>query len=541
MRARRWMHRFWGDLFALLAGASVVLAFAPYNLYLFAVLAPACLFYVWHSSPPGLALRRGWVFGVGMFGTSISWIHVSLNQFGGMDLSASYLATAFFVMFLALYPAILGWLVVKIFPDCTRVRLLLVWPAGWTLMEWIRGWFLSGFPWQLLGYSQTDSPLAGFMPLVGAYGVTWLLVFSASLCVYLFLAGRRVLLPVVPALLGLWGVAWGLTQVDWGERINEKPLQVAIVQASIPQEFTLNYSSPELSLQRYVDLSKQHLGVDLMVWPETAIPLFYQESQWFLEGVDGWRKQFNTDFIIGIRVDERRPDGVDYYNSAISISDKPGKYHKTHLVPFGEFLPLRHWLQKGLQILQVPVFADFTRGAEYQPLLHAAGLNIAATICYEDAFPTPIRGSADSADLFVNVSNDAWFGDSIAADQHLQISRTRALEAGRYLIRATNTGFSAIIDAKGRVLGRTGHNEVTVLRGEVYGLEGRTPFAMAGNVPLVFLMFFCLGVAFVLNRYWHLAPISTATRLHYRRQAALRAARQREQQAATAAQDSEES
>lgn len=501
-----------GDLLALLAGSSLVLAFAPFYFYPVAIIAPALLFFLWHSSHPRRAFWRGWLFGVGMFGWGVSWVQVSLSEFGGIAAPVAYLLTLLFVMLMALYPALLGWLVVRIFPDCTRVRLLLVLPAGWTLFEWIRSWLFTGFPWLLLGYSQTDGPLGGLAPLIGANGISWVLVFTSSLLVYLLVAGRKVIWHVIPAIVLFWGGGWALTWVSWGEAL-EEPVKVALVQGSIPQEFTLNYNTPEYSLQRYLELSRDHLDADIMIWPETAIPLLSSQARWFLEIIEAKRIDSGPDFIIGIRTDELSEDGdIRYYNSALSLSNEPGRYHKRHLVPFGEFVPFRDWVKQGMQILQVPVFADFTPGETGQPLLRSAGYSIATTICYEDAFPSRVRPSSESADLLVNISNDAWFGDSIAADQHLQISRMRAMEVARYLLRATNTGISAIIDAKGQVIGQTQQQDMAVLRGEAQPLQGRTPFSIAGNIPLVFLMMFCVGVGFMLNRFWHLDPIEPRRR-----------------------------
>lgn len=457
---------------------------------------------LWRGITPRRAFWRGWLFGSGMFGFGLYWIHISMTAYGGVNIYPAIALTALLVAFLSIYPAILGWFVVRSFPQCNRVRLLLVSPAIWTLLEWVRSWFLSGFPWLSIGYSQIDSPLAGLAPLSGVYGVSWAAAFTSSLLVYAYLGGKqRALRHALPAFIALWGLGWILAQVNWSKPV-EDPIDVAVVQGSIAQELKWEENKAVEIMERYLTLSQNHRDADLIVWPETAIPPFRDQAGLFLQLLETEMSLYNTDYLVGIR--EYDKETQQYFNSVINITNGPDRsYRKNHLVPFGEYTPLRGLLGNFMQFLNLPMMEDFSPGGKQQEPLIAAGQAMGVTICYEDAFPSEVRRALPYATILVNVSNDAWFGDSIAAQQHLQIARMRALENGRYLIRATNTGISAVIDDKGKIIAQTEQFAVNVLRARVQPMEAGTPYALAGNFQLFFIMFLCLIAGIVLHYFWH--------------------------------------
>jgi apolipoprotein N-acyltransferase len=487
------------DFLALLAGAALVPAFAPLDWFPLAILSPALLFILLREATPGRAFWRGWLYGVGMFGAGVSWVYVSFHDFGYMHPAAAGALTAAFVMGMALYPALMAYILVKLFPACNRGRLLLAAPALWTLLEWIRGWLFSGFPWLLLGYTQLDTPLAGFAPLAGVYGVSWATVFSASLLVCIALSGwQRAAMYALPAFILLWGSAALLKQAEWSIPLGD-PISVALVQGNVPQEYKWDSRHAEASLLRYLELSRPHRDADLIIWPETAITLFQHQAGHVLKALERERREHGVDFLVGIPIYDS--DKKAYYNSVISISEEPSAYHKRHLVPFGEYVPFRWLFGNLLDMLNAPM-SDFSAGASEQDLLKAAGHRIGVSICYEDAFPGEVRRAMPMATLLVNVSNDAWFGDSIAPHQHLQIARMRALENGRYLLRATNTGISAIIDNKGQIVEKSRQFEMEVTRAEVQPLEGGPPYTLAGNGPILVIMLACLMAAVLLHYYW---------------------------------------
>jgi apolipoprotein N-acyltransferase len=466
-----------GDLLALLAGGCLPLAFAPFSVFPMAILSAALLFLLWQNIFPPQAFWRGFLYGIGMFGIGVSWVYVSFSQFGNIPLIGSILLTVAFVLVMALYPALLGWLVTRLFPDDTPAKLLLVLPAAWTLMEWLRGWLFTGFPWLSLGYSQIDSPLNGFAPLLGVYGVSWIVVGTASLLLFIWESGKLVWL-VLSLLVTLWGSGWLLSGQSWTQATG-KPVKVALIQGNIPQDFKWLSAFQEPTLQRYLEQSQQQREVDLVIWPETAIPMYYHQAKGILDYLSNQHALRGIDFLIGIPV--MRKEG-EYFNSVISIShEEPFSfYYKRHLVPFGEYIPFQKALGSLLQFLNIPM-SEFSAGPDHQANLIGAGQAIGVSICYEDAYGELVRSSLPAARLLVNVSNDAWFGASIAPPQHLEIARMRALETGRYLLRATNTGISAVIDAKGKVVAQAPQFQIYSLRAQAMPYQGETPYVRFGN------------------------------------------------------------
>ncbi|OUD13868.1 apolipoprotein N-acyltransferase [Thioflexithrix psekupsensis] len=476
-----------GDFLALIAGAILPFAFAPFSWFFLAIIAPAMLFVIWQNVTPARCFWRGWLFGVGFFGVGVSWVYVSFSDFSDMPMISAILLTVAFVAFLALYPAILGWFVARFFPDIHYGKYLLLLPSLWVLFEWIRSWLLTGFPWLSLGYSQIETPLRGFAPIFGIYGVSIAVAFTAGLLAYMVRANQWKMEETLLAILlftGVWGGGWILTQQIW-YKSSDSPFSVALIQGNIPQEFKWNQAYQLETIERYLKLTQQHRSADVVIWPETAITTFYhfQFTQKILDILMQERALYQTDFLLGMPyVDEQ---GL-YYNSVLSLSDAPNFYHKNHLVPFGEYIPLMNWFDKWLDFLKLPM-SSFSAGDFYQENLTAAGQMIGVSICYEAAFGERIRTALPEASVLVNVSNDAWFGNSIAPHQHLEIAQMRALEMGRYLLRATNTGISAIIAPSGQVIARSPQFEVYALTGEVQPLQGVTPYVRLGELPLLLL------------------------------------------------------
>lgn len=487
-------NRWLGDGLSLLAGASLPLAFAPFGWYPLAVPALAALFALWLSSSSHQAFWRGWLFGLGMFGVGTSWVYVSIHYFGNIEPAVAAVVTVLFVATFALYPGLLGYLLTRLFPQPSPGKLLVVFPAGWTLAEWVRGWFLTGFPWLDLGYSQIDSPLSGIAPLLGVYGVSWVTAFSAALLLVILGWQGTWRLRAVLGLILLWGTAWLPGQVNWVQP-QGPAVRVSLVQGNITQDMKWNPDQLQPTLDLYRRLTEEHWDSKLVIWPETAVPDFYHEvAKGFLADMAAEARANHTDLLTGIPVFDFTTER--YYNSIISLGAHEGFYYKHHLVPFGEFFPLRSVLSAVQGFFEVPM-SDFSSGALGQPPLRAASFRIGASICYEAAFGEEIIRSLPAADLLVNVSNDAWFGDSLAPHQHLQMARMRALEGGRYLLRATNTGISAIIDPRGRLVATSPQFQVHVLTGTVRAMRGATPYVVYGNVPVILGLGVLIAVALV--------------------------------------------
>ncbi len=475
-------HGYWPWLAALLAGALVPLGFAPFGWYLLPLPALALLALLLRQATPRQALLRGWLFGLGEFGVGVSWVYISIYKYGNASLALSIATMLLLVMYLALFPAAMGWLLARLRLRSRGLFLLLAFPAAWALSEWLRSWLFTGFPWLNLGYSQIDTPLAGFAPLLGVYGVGLVTAFSGGALALAVAAAGRVRWLTLAALLALWLGAWPLNQHRWTQPEGEA-FTATLVQGNIPQALKWQPAQQRATLDRYLALTRQHLDSDLIVWPETAIPAFYdQVAEDFLAPLRAELQAQGVSLVTGIPVLDRKH--WRYYNAVISLETPGAFYYKRHLVPFGEYLPLRDWLAGVLSFLPVPQ-ADFSAGGARQPLLHAAGYPVGASICYEVAFGEELIATLPQAAYLINVSNDAWFGDSLAPPQHEEMARMRARETERYLLRATNTGISAIMDDAGRILARSPQFEEATVTHSVQPRKGATPYVRWGNWPVV--------------------------------------------------------
>lgn len=465
------------DALALLAGLLLPLAFAPFNAAFLAVVCMALLFSTWLEATPGQAFRRGYLFGMGQFCFGISWIYNSLHDYGGASSLEATGLTGLFSMILSLYPALAGWVSVRLFPT-GNLRVLTAFPADWILAEWQRGWSWSGFPWLQLGYSQMDGPLAGLAPVFGVFGVSFALAFLAGL---LLLAPRwkgqtrnLALISVVILMAG----AYALGRINWTSPAGT-PFKATLIQGNTPQNLKWEPSQQKLTMDMYTDLTRQHWDSKLIVWPETAIPAFYQQIQKpFLIPLEAEALAHDSEILLGIPYYEAANDR--YYNAMAVVGRKPGVYLKRHLVPFGEFLPMRPIFGWVLNILEIPL-SDFGTGTDNQIPLEAAGYKLAASICYEDVFGHESLAALPDASYLVNVTNDAWFGDSMAPRQHVQMARMRSLETGRWMLRATNSGVTAFIDPKGTITDRLPLFQQGTLSAEVTPMQGTTPYIIWGD------------------------------------------------------------
>ena len=482
-------------IICLIAGAVLPLAFAPTDYAIIGIISPAVLFFLWYKASPKSAFVLGFAYGLGMFGTGVNWLHISINLFGGVNLFGALFATYLLVAFLALYPAVVGWAGRK-YCSTNTIWLLFMLPALWTLAEWSRSWILTGFPWLNLGYSQTDTYLAGFAPILGVYGISWLVCLNAALLVYLYHAVKIKKLVAVAGLVFIWGLSIPVNFIHW-TTLDAKEKSVAIIQAAIPQQLKWQPEIQQRTVDLYLDLSKPYWGVvDFIVWPETAIPMFYHQANELVADLQTLASNHDTDFFTGIPFMDLQTR--KYYNSIIVIGRTDGIYYKRHLVPFGEYLLMDKWLRPVLDMLRIPMSA-FSPGTN-RPLLEVAGAPAGVSICYEDVFGEEIIDALPEAKFLINVSNDAWFGDSLAPHQHLQMARLRALETGRYLVRSTNTGISAIIDEKGNIISRSPQFEPHVLSGTIKTFSGSTPYSRYGNWLMVLFSIAVTLLCLIRNR-----------------------------------------
>jgi apolipoprotein N-acyltransferase len=499
-----------------LLGAATVLGYAPFDLFPLPIFTLAVLFTLWQRAGRArAAAATGFAYGLGLFLFGVSWVYVSLHNFGAMPMPLAAAATLLFCVILALLPALAGYLYARV-PGPAVVKLAAAAPALWTLAEWTRSWIFTGFPWLAVGYSQVPaSPLSGYAPVIGLYGISLATAATAGLIAVLWQryhtrdegggiraegkAGTSgtwsslILHSSSLILVALWATGFGLKQVAWTQPAGDA-ITVSLIQGNVSQDLKWRPEELSATLDAYLDLVSVAPG-RLIVLPETALPLFMDQiPPGYLEALAARARRNRGDLLIGV---PERARGGEYFNSVVSLGSSPAQtYRKSHLVPFGEFIPLRPVLGWVVGVLAIPL-QDFSRGSLDQRPLEVAGQRVAADICYEDAFGEEIIRQLPAATLLVNVSNIAWFGRSIAPRQHLQMSQMRALETGRYMLRATNTGMTAVIDPHGRVEATAPEFARAVLTREVRGHEGATPFVTIGNFGALALCSALIAAAFV--------------------------------------------
>ena len=477
-----------------LLGVAHAFAFAPFHLPWLQWLALGGLFALaLPAVRPREAALAGFAFGLGWFGLGVSWVYVSMHVYGEMPAPLAAAATAAFCAFLALYPAFALWLGTRLAAGAMP-RALLALPAAWAGAEWLRGVLLTGFPWLASGYAHTDGPLAGFAPVVGVHGVTLASALIAGCAALAVRAQRGQLLAPAALAAALLAGGQALRAIEWTSPAGE-PIRVQLLQGNVPQNLKFADGGMALSEAAYLPLLANAAQADLVVLPESVLPLPLSHlPQPTLDALAEVPRR-GAALVFGIFIEEPRGQ---YYNSAVGLAPggAPQRYGKRHLVPFGEFIPWGfRWF---VDAMQMPI-GDQQRGDPYQPPLQLAGQRIAVNICYEDLFGAEIRRAwrdpARAPTMLLNLSNLGWFDDSLALPQHLQISRMRALETGRPVLRATNTGATAIIDARGQVVAQLPYLTRGVLSGEVQGRRGDTPYLRHGDAPVLALVLLALAAA----------------------------------------------
>ena len=480
---------------AAAAGACSVFAFAPFGVpgVVFATLA--LLFWQWLRAPvPRVAAAQGFAFGIGLFGAGSSWLYIALVSFGGMASWLAFGAIALLTAYLALWPAAAGYAAARLAGAGSLARVLAA-AGAFTVTEWVRSYLFTGFPWLALGYSQIpDGPIAGYAPLGGVYVATLVIAIVAALAAYAVEAlardaRMRFLLAAGGALLPL-AIGIGLARADW-TRESGAPLAVSLVQGNIVQEIKFDPKFRASTFDRYLRLVASSRG-RLIVLPESAFPVFSDEvPDAVLLSLIRTASARDGDVLLGLFTEEAPAAGSDeprYYNTVVALGTSELQfYRKDHLVPFGEtipFEPLLGWFMN--KVLAIPL-ANQAHGGDAQPPLAVAGARVAVDICYEDAFGSELIHAARGAQFLVNVTNDAWYGHSIAAEQHDQIAATRALELGRPMLRATNTGITSAIGPDGREIARLPWFTTGVLEVSVTGRAGETPYMRFRDWPALAL------------------------------------------------------
>lgn len=482
-------------LAAFLLGLVLPLAFAPYEIFPLAVLVPAGLLALWLRNRLSLkhSFWLGFVFGLGLFGAGVSWVFTSIHVFGDVPTSLSLLIMLGLISILSTYPALTGYYLNRYFPVNNSQKILYAFPALWVLSEWIRGWFLTGFTWFFLGYSQTNSPLKGYAPILSVFLVSLAVVMSSALVINAILHYQQKQFRSLYYNLFSLGLIWMtgalLCWIPWTQPQGE-PVSIALVQGNIPQSVKWDPENAQLSLDRYMAFTKPLLGKNkIIIWPESAVPMPLQSAKSFINDLDAMAKAKGSTVVLGIPI--QATEG-GYYNAVVTVGNSEKQvYHKRLLVPFGEYVPLSRYLSHTLQFMHIPM-SDMIAGHFRQAPFVIGDIKIMPSICFEITFPelTQINNEPDINMLLV-LTNDAWFGKSNAEAQHLQIAAMRALEFRKPILTVTNDGITAVITANGQIIKALPQHEALILQTNVQPYYGITPWLTNGSTP-VFVLIVCL-------------------------------------------------
>lgn len=475
---------------AVLAGILLTLACAPFKLFPLGILSAAIMLSLWLDVTPATARKRGFFYGLGLFGSGVYWIYISMHTYANLPVWGAAGLTCLFVALLSLFPAYQGSLFCRFLPRTNNSKILCAFPAIWVFVEWIRSWIFTGFPWLFLGYSQTNSPLKGYAPLLSVYGVSLATALSGALlynALRYWKAGNKKNVKLNLLLLAvIWLIGAASTFTPWTTPIG-KPLKVSLVQANIPQQLKWLPEQVEPTLLQYKLLTEDHWDSQLIIWPEAAVPAPLNDVQDFVNEMRNDAKKHQATLLMGIPVQQE--EGERYYNGVISLNDNDiGYYYKHRLVPFGEYMPMEKQIGRYLSFLDIPMSQLVESRVPQKPITLPSGVRLLTTICFEIAFPELVARSLHDIGLILTVTNDAWFGHSIAQAQHLQIAQMRALETGRPLLFASNNGITAMISPQGKLTSKAKPFKTTVLTGMIQPYSGLTPWTLYPMDPILLII-----------------------------------------------------
>ncbi len=491
-------------LLVAIAGAVLVCAYAPFSFWWLTFICPSILYIATTKQDARQALFYGFIFGLFFFGFGVPWTFNSIHEFGHAPIVLSAILAGLLVIVLAFFPALVAYLSVKLSAQhAINITSVLLFSSLWVLFEWVRGWIFTGFPWLLVGHVHHSGPLQSILPVFGSYGASWVCLLLGGFITILLLASVK---QKVVAMISIGGISlflFILTQVSWVSA-DEEVLDVALIQGNISQEMKWDQSKHVFIMEKYLQMSQSHQDADIIVWPETAIPTYYtMVKDSFIKKVGMSAYENNVDYLIGVFT--YNPENSEVYNSVMTLGSELGFYRKKHLVPFGEYLPFRGLLTFLEKYIELPM-ADISSGSG-RPLVSLKGHLVGSSICYEAVYGNEVIEALPEAKFLINVSNDAWFGDSLAPHQHLEITRSRAVETGRYLLRATNTGISAIINPDGEIINKSAQFREDVIRSEIRPYSGVTLYVRWGDWGIMSIIFLALFAVVTVTRFANRADL----------------------------------
>ena len=458
-------------ILALIAGGIAPLALAPLSWWPIALISVAAFYLLLNNSESiKQSLAIGLAYGAGYFLVGVSWVYVSMVDHAATPVLTAAVFTLLFCLGFSLYYVLFAYLYRRFLQQLNTLVKLIAFASLWLALDLLRGYLLTGFPWLYLGYSGLNTWLAGYAPVVGQHGMTWLLLMSALALLQVKENLRYLSIPLVIAIGG-----WGLQQIDWTKQAGER--QVTLLQGNVSLEKKWQREQLGQSLEYYFGRTYAHLGSDLVIWPETAVATYWDNVQQAAESLSDLAAASNTVIIAGTVLRNKPKRGANYYNGLVALGAEQGAYAKQRLVPFGEYVPMESWLRGVMQLFNLPM-SQFRLAPVEQGLLTSQITPIAGNICYEIAYSGLVAKQAKGAQLLVTVSNDSWFGDTWAPWQHLQMAQMRALENGRPVARATNSGISALIDYQGNLIDQLPQFVESELTGSLQLRTGRTPFSL---------------------------------------------------------------
>jgi len=484
---------------ALAGGAAFPLALAPLFWWPAGLLSLAILYYALCSAnSPRKAFFLSWMYALGQFGTGVSWIYVSVHDHGGTPAFLAVPLVGIFAAFLALIPA--SWFALRQ-RLCGQQLSVLTFGSFWLLQEWCRSWFLTGFPWLFAGDGHISTWLTGWAPVSGSYSISVILALTAAGLAH-FAHQRRwpALLPLL-----LWPTGEALRHVDWTEPTGT--MTVGIVQGNIDQERKWLNEEIFPTIEGYQSDSEALLGTDLILWPETAVTLLYQRYEPYMNVFARQVRASGSTIVTGVpfRWPADSELAGEYHNSIVAFGAGEGLYHKQRLVPFGEYIPLEKAIRGLIPFFDLPMSSFLSGQPDQAPLrvtVHDDNTtaHVMPFICYEIAYPDLVLRGAEEAGLLVTISNDAWFGDSLGPKQHMALAQMRAIETGRWILRSTNTGISALVNHEGKIIERAPVNQRATFNSTAEIRRGATLYMSIGVLPLLLLMIVPLVIAIILQR-----------------------------------------